>query len=202
MVSWLQFNRTDGLFQAGVFDTLSVSHDMRGDVSRIHAPISFSSPFAFPPKVFVGLTGWSLKDQHCRLQVYATDIDETGFTIKFETWNPQGIRPSDRNNAQAQWIAFPSKAHGISVGTFEGLHSENFKGTVTFDTAFDRQPKIFTALTNFDWQFGSWNYANSVLLKTYDVGPQSMAWAFEARHYTEEQLPDLKIGGAFLALDI
>jgi len=202
MVSWLQFNRTDGLLQAGVFDTSSMSPRMRRDVNRIHTQITFSRPFTFPPKVFVGLTGWSLKDQHCRLQVYATDINEAGFTINFETWNPQDIRPEHRNNAQVQWIAFPSRARGISVGTFEGLHSENFKGTVTFETAFDRQPKIFTALTNFDWQPDNQDPANTVLLKTYDVSPQSIGWAFEVRYPAEQRVSELKIGGTFLALDI
>jgi hypothetical protein len=49
--------------------------------------VSFLHSFSTPPVVQVGMVGLDAgKDDNLRVRVRATDINETGFTIRAETW--------------------------------------------------------------------------------------------------------------------
>jgi len=182
------------MFQAGVFDTTSVrSSTILGNMS-ICLRIPFHRGYDAPPSVLVGLAGFDLDCRGLKLQVSATNVDRTGFTINIDSWNDNSCSISA---VQAQWIAYPSNHPGVSKGQFQGYSKRGFEGTVRFDRQFRNRPKIFTALTRIDTR-EHYNAPGRIGLRvvTDNIQTQQMDWKIE--HW---DTPPNDIAVSYLALD-
>lgn len=63
--------------------------------------VSFSTPFAAPPVVHLGLTGFDLEQwSSSRLTLSVVTVSESGFTARLTTW-----RSSRVYRATFQWLA-------------------------------------------------------------------------------------------------
>jgi H-type lectin domain len=184
--SWLTLPTTSSRFQCGTFDTTSVR--AWADSGYVHAWIQFPSAFSVTPNVFVGLTGFDLKDWHMRVR--ASDITKTGFNISLEGWGGTLLY-----TAQVQWIAFSPHQSGVSIGHFQGDCYKGWKGTAHFDKSFTKPPKIFTAFTRFDVHNG-FNFRLDTILERVDT--RSMDWHIRGWHDT--RLYDVEV--AYLALQV
>ena len=159
-VSWLRLAASDPDFQCGV-----CSFSGEGTTS-----ISFGWRYDSPPSVFVGLCGFDIGDNP-RISVYATDIDQVGFTLHAEKWGS-----TDFYGCGATWIAFPSDKQGIQCGTFGADYtiSESYAGSITFSTALERSPMVFTAFTSLDVDR---EQSMRMRLDVKNVSAQGMDWS-------------------------
>jgi hypothetical protein len=65
------------------------------------APIHFASPFAAPPVVHVGITGFDVDNgDTARLRVHAEAISATGFELVVTTWRRTRVY-----SAETSWLA-------------------------------------------------------------------------------------------------
>ncbi|KAJ2912582.1 hypothetical protein MD484_g7834, partial [Candolleomyces efflorescens] len=201
-VYWIAVNQPN--WQCGVFNSQDAKSADEYDTSSEHR-VHFAERFEdAPPVVFVCFSGLHITNKW-NVRVYATNIDQTGFTIAIVncgeegTWGPAVKMIS----AAITWIAIPardvSKKKNVWVGSFAtGRRAHGFEecgGHVDFGFTFKRTPKIFTGLRQF-----SANKDRNLRLRmtTSNVTTQGMDWKISKWHDTI-----LYSGGAnFIAVDV
>lgn len=74
---------------------------------RAYVRVQFKVAFKTPPVVHVGLSMWDMDHvTNARADIRAEEIDQTGFTIVFRTWNDTRIA-----RARAAWLAIGEVPH-------------------------------------------------------------------------------------------
>ncbi|PRP88554.1 hypothetical protein PROFUN_02965 [Planoprotostelium fungivorum] len=124
--------------------------------------VKFHKSFPVPPKVFVSLcmedilTGYEHK-----IKVVATNIDEEGFSLNFETWDDGKIW-----SAGATWLAvseklFQDKHAAMGIAQFdedtvddyplnEGADSRYAKAAIKFPAQFSGSPMMLSGFSSID----------------------------------------------------
>ncbi|KAN0084441.1 hypothetical protein V8E55_007945 [Tylopilus felleus] len=139
-------------------DFLTGEH-MRRTKDPSSVRIEFERRFVTPPKVVVFFNYIDLdSSRNWRLNVSASDVDVSGFTLHVETWGDTTLYA-----AQACWIAYPEDREHIystsvntmdlQVGPVTPIAKPQLQHTrdVTFDkVSFWKNPSVFVALNFID----------------------------------------------------
>lgn len=147
--SWLQVEKSDPDFQFGKHSISSAN--MR---KRNTSLITFPYAYSVPPKVIAWISAFRMDSGKVwRLQTYAADITETGFTIHIDTWVDSILY-----TATASWLAYPADKANVFSGSFSTFDVRSSfptlpqnSGYVDFGSGvFSAPPRIFLAIRHFD----------------------------------------------------
>jgi H-type lectin domain len=189
-LSWITLASNDPRYQSGSWALQCSSSDYNATskpaLSRtIVQRINFDTGFASQPKVFAGISGIDLAGDWY-LSVTASDVDVYGFTINIAT-----AANTTLYGIKVDWVAYrPNEANMWSGNvSYSGSNTH-----VDFGIHFENQPKIVTALTQFDISNG---YNLRVETKANNVTNSSMDLLIDEWSDTEIRSATI----AYLALD-
>ena len=150
--TWTELAPSDSDYNCGEFDTLAL-HPPEQWPRENSQRINFSRGYNAPPHVIVWIKGFTMdKGKNWRLNAYATDIDQWGFTIHIDTWADTILR-----RGVASWIAYPADKAGVTNG-YVGANRESMGGSVDFPAGtFDNGiiPKVVMAASYLDFGYKS-----------------------------------------------
>ena len=181
-------------WQTGVFKTKANNPTTLRD-NRI----TFDSPFTSPPMIFVCFSGLDMSG-HWDSQIYATNVDHTGFCISLIT-SPEtkvgvariswiAIPGEDAVNRKNAWIGRFSTTMGSAVQNGPG----NWKGSVKFGFQFKAKPKVFMGVDQFRF---SHERNMRLFVDTRNVSKAGMDWVIGKWGDSVLEVA----GASFLALD-
>ncbi|KAH8595971.1 metalloprotease, partial [Bisporella sp. PMI_857] len=158
--TWLEFQGQETDFQVGEFDTLTQRNigeprnveagGIRRDVKHISFP---AGVYSEPPNVVVWLKAFDLSNgANWRVRALAQNITSTGFDLSIESWADTVIY-----GATASYVAYPKGKEGVLSGTACSTDHRNWYpaqlangARVNFAKAFDKEPKVFLAISQLD----------------------------------------------------
>ena len=160
MIAWdgtRLYKGVDDIFvlTPGDLDFLTGEH-MRKTKDPSSVRVDFERRFVTPPKVVVFLNYIDLdKNRNWRLNVRASGVDVSGFTLYVETWGDTILHA-----AQACWIAYPEDREHIfstsvntmdlQVGVAKSQPQQNNRDIVFDKVGFWKNPSVFVALNFLD----------------------------------------------------
>ncbi|KZV90877.1 zincin, partial [Exidia glandulosa HHB12029] len=112
-VTWFTVPAGNSDFQTGSFCTED-DHAWDHPQQKTARQITFTRPYAAPPKVIVWLCRLDLdRSTNYRVTATGTDVTTTGFTLHLDTWADTKLY-----SATASWIAYPANRANITSGTY------------------------------------------------------------------------------------
>ncbi|PWY97401.1 hypothetical protein BCV70DRAFT_67032 [Testicularia cyperi] len=151
---WMSFEEGDDRIQAGRLCTVDILKEQQRvqDPSitpgmKLSKRIVFSRPYRIAPKVIAVLNDFAYdKAQNPRMDVYANDIDEKGFTLHFDA-----EFDTKNYNTMATWVAHASDDPTVRSGRFDFGSGDQSPRTCTFEGAMDARPRyIWHGISGFD----------------------------------------------------
>ncbi|KAB5581204.1 hypothetical protein GE09DRAFT_1085490 [Coniochaeta sp. 2T2.1] len=158
--TWLEFAGNESEFQVGEFDTLTDrpiielatpdKSGVRADVKKFTFP---AGTFASEPNVVVWLKALDIsKEANWRVRAVGREVKAEGFELAIESWADTRLY-----SATASWVAYPKGQTGVYSGIVNTLDSRGWWppvaencGKVTFPTSYDRDPRVFAAISYLD----------------------------------------------------
>ncbi|EKM59120.1 uncharacterized protein PHACADRAFT_191433 [Phanerochaete carnosa HHB-10118-sp] len=174
--SWLTLPEDDPDIQSGRYNTTEDHHWSRSQ-TKTSRRITFTHPYAAPPKVVVWLDAVdSGPGRNVRVTAWADAVTPDGFTIHLDTWHDSNLW-----SAGATWLAHSAERTDVRSGAFEiedvrpwSAPRHNNCGRVSWGAPeVASPPRVFTALRMLDFQDGR-NIRLS--MSTSEVTTTGMTW--------------------------
>lgn len=181
--TWVEFGAQETDFQVGEFDTLTerrIDQSPKTDADGLRRDIKY---FAFPtntyteaPNVVVWLKALDIsKDANWRIRALARNVTAKGFELSIESWADTRVY-----SAAASWVAYPKGREGVASGVVKTTDYRSWYppvaengARVKFATPFDKEPKVFLAISLLDM-----DSARNLRINTFadDVSADGFTW--------------------------
>jgi serine/threonine protein kinase len=177
--AWLEIAPNNNDFQWGQFNT-EEDHPWDHPQMNTTKRITFPRVYTGLPRVVVWLNQLNMSNSaNWRVNVYATDISQTGFTLHIDTWEDSILY-----SAGVTWIAYSADNLDIASGTFgtsdirpwDHPQPSNSKA-ISFSHSFGTAPRVTVALSSIDIGHRT-NLRISAT--TSSVTPTGMTWHLDS----------------------
>ena len=194
--TWLDLPKSypDSNIQFGRFSQPGDTRDSTKAGEELSYRVNFPKAFHSQPKVatFFGRV-YVNKARNYRAQVYATDIDKSGFTMKIQA---SGEDPAITTSFIIEWFAHPADSRSVESGKFDATFMSADKQTGTESFAGKKWDEALVVLAGISMLDFREQQQLAVRVSASNVTNRSMQWTFEADSTTSFGL----VTGQYVAL--